>query len=151
MGQKLRPISSKCSRYEDLLMTYKVRTNSIYIYDPVGIDRCNPPVGKPQPGDALKVVKLPGCPGSNIMGHCHVNFAGSGEFAGLVCTYSLIRTPIKRLCCVCCGKETRGRQWHNLRTGYGICNACVPGCQEAYKEKMESSFGRLKIHYQVMW
>lgn len=32
---------------------------------------------------------------------------------------------IQTLKCQCCGKSTRGRQWHNLDTGHGTCSACV--------------------------
>jgi len=67
----------------------KVRANGIYKYLPVPLDRFDPPYGKPQPGCLLKVVNLPGCPRANTMGHCHVNFANTGEFAGLVHTNSL--------------------------------------------------------------
>ena len=72
----------------------KVRVGSIYKYEPVGIDRFNPPVGNPQEGDLLKVVNLFGCPPANTMGHCYVNFVDTGDnkkFAGMVCTNSLIK------------------------------------------------------------
>lgn len=69
----------------------KVRTNSTYTYRPVMLDISDPPYGRPEPGDKLKVVKLPGCPSAGTMGMCHVNFADSGNFAGLVCVNSLIK------------------------------------------------------------
>ena len=69
----------------------KVRTGNCYSYDPVGMDICDPPYGNPKKGDKLKVVKLNGCPPPNTMGMCHVNFADTGEFAGLVCTNSLTK------------------------------------------------------------
>lgn len=69
----------------------KVRTNSTYYYNPCMMDVIDPPYGNPEPGDLLKVVKLPGCPSANVMGHCHVNFADTGEFAGLVNTNSLTK------------------------------------------------------------
>lgn len=68
----------------------KVRAGGVYRYEPVLLDRIDPPAGNPQPGDLLKVVKLPGCPRPNTMGHCHVQFADSGEFVGLVHTNSLV-------------------------------------------------------------
>ena len=67
----------------------RVRVNSVYEYLPVLMDRCDPPAGRPQPGDLLRVVNLPGCPKAGTMGMCHVNFARTGEFAGLVCCNSL--------------------------------------------------------------
>jgi hypothetical protein len=33
--------------------------------------------------------------------------------------------PVKKLLCCCCGARTKGRQWHNRDTGYGICSDCV--------------------------
>lgn len=30
----------------------------------------------------------------------------------------------RRLTCACCGAETKGRQWWNRDTGYGVCPAC---------------------------
>ena len=67
----------------------RVRANSTYVYDPVGMDVYDPPVGSPKPGDLLKVVNLPSCPKANTMGMCHTNFAETGKFAGLVLTDSL--------------------------------------------------------------
>jgi hypothetical protein len=35
-------------------------------------------------------------------------------------------TPDTRyLTCSCCGEGTRGRQWHNRDTGYGLCPSCA--------------------------
>ena len=33
--------------------------------------------------------------------------------------------PIRSLFCACCGGFTRGRQWFNQDTGYGICSDCI--------------------------
>lgn len=33
--------------------------------------------------------------------------------------------PVRILRCCCCDERTRGRQWHNRDTGYGVCLACV--------------------------
>ncbi len=33
--------------------------------------------------------------------------------------------PVKNLTCCCCGEMTRGRQWWNRDTGYGICSRCI--------------------------
>lgn len=69
----------------------RVRAGVTYLYEPVMLDILNPPAGAPEAGDLLTVVNLPGCPRANTMGHCHVNFAHNGKFAGLVCTNSLQR------------------------------------------------------------
>ena len=31
---------------------------------------------------------------------------------------------IVNLTCACCGRETKGRQFHNRDTGYGLCESC---------------------------
>lgn len=67
----------------------KVRAGNFYTYNPCGWDILDPPAGNPQAGDRVVVVNLHGCPRANTMGHCHVNFADSAEFAGLVHTNSL--------------------------------------------------------------
>ena len=67
----------------------KVKAGNFYTYNPCSWDILDPPVGNPQAGDRVVVVNLHGCPAANTMGHCHVNFADSGEFAGLVKTNSL--------------------------------------------------------------
>lgn len=73
------------------MTTRRVRVGATYRYEPVLIDRIHTPAGNPKPGDLLTVVNLPGCPRANVMGHCYVKFADSGEFAGLVHTNSLTR------------------------------------------------------------
>ena len=72
------------------MTTYrKVRANSTYIYDPVMLDKINPPFDVTlKRGDVVTVVNLPGCPKANTMGHCHIK--KDGVFAGLVCTNSLV-------------------------------------------------------------
>lgn len=71
-------------------MNRRVRTGSVYRYDPVPLDIVDPPYGKPRPGDQLRVVNLPGCPRAGTMRMCHVQFAATGQFAGLVCINSLL-------------------------------------------------------------
>jgi hypothetical protein len=65
----------------------RVRVGKLYRYEPVLIDRCNPPHDI-ETGNIVRVVNLHGCPRANTMGHCHVEHLG-GEFAGLVCCNSL--------------------------------------------------------------
>ena len=64
---------------------------------------------------------------------------------------SLIRLrPIKTLECCCCGQETRGRQWWNRDTGYGLCAKCAVHAKKGYDaEEMESCYGKEGIHYNV--
>ena len=77
-------------------MPRRIRTNTTYVYNPVPLDRCNPPYGAQTgilvPGSLVRAVRLPGCPSPNTMGHTHIALHPSGAFAGLVCTNSLL-TP----------------------------------------------------------
>lgn len=68
----------------------KVRAGKQYLYVPCGWDIFDARTNL-KPGDAVTVVKLPGCPPPNTMGHAHVNH--NGAFAGLVCTGSLQPMP----------------------------------------------------------
>jgi len=71
----------------------RVRVNAKYRFDPVFLDRIDPPYGVDngilKVGDTVKVVNLPGCPKANTMGHAHIE-TENGEFAGLVSTNSLV-------------------------------------------------------------
>ena len=71
----------------------KVRVNSRYVYQPVGMDKFDPPYGIEagilREGEIVKVVNKYGCPPANTMGHCYINNQ-EGEFCGLVCTQSLV-------------------------------------------------------------
>jgi hypothetical protein len=73
------------------MTTRKVRVNATYRFEPVPIDRFDPPYNL-VPGDIVTVANLPGCPKANTMGHCHV--LKNGQFAGLVHCNSLV--PVKR-------------------------------------------------------
>jgi hypothetical protein len=72
----------------------KVRVNSLYIFQPVPLDKCQPPVGVTQgnlkPGQVVKVVNLPGAPKANTMGQCYISDPKTGDFLGMVCTNSLL-------------------------------------------------------------
>ena len=72
----------------------KVRNLSIYTYQPVLIDKVNPPYGTLSgilnPGDKVRVKNLHGCPKANTMNHCHIETL-DGKFAGLVCCNSLVK------------------------------------------------------------
>lgn len=58
--------------------------------------------------------------------------------------------PITDLECCCCGQETRGRQWWNRDTGYGLCSKCadIIGKKED-AEEMKSCYGQSGVHYNV--
>jgi hypothetical protein len=64
----------------------QVRAGKSYRYVPCGLDLWDARTDL-KSGDVVTVVKLPGCPAPNTMGHCHVN--KDGRFAGLVLTNSL--------------------------------------------------------------
>jgi hypothetical protein len=66
----------------------KVRVNSEYYYNPVGMDKWDSRTTLKK-GDKVKVVNLRGCPPANTMGHCYVNH--NGKLAGLVLCNSLTK------------------------------------------------------------
>lgn len=66
----------------------RVRVNSVYIYEPVMLDRIDGRTGL-KAGDKVRVINLPGCPKANTMGHCYVANPETGKFIGMVCTNSL--------------------------------------------------------------
>lgn len=61
----------------------------------------------------------------------------------------------KTLICACCGKYTKGRQWWNQDTGYGLCPDCYKknlkrdiklyGRDMAMKS-MQASYGNYGTH-----
>lgn len=66
----------------------RVITGRLYRYDPVPIDQFDPRVTYVQEDDIVRVVKMPGCPPPNTMGHAHVA-TPDGKFLGLVHVNSL--------------------------------------------------------------
>lgn len=66
----------------------KVRANSTYRFEPVGMDIYRPAHHGLDRGDIVKVVNLHGCPPANTMGQCHVQ--RDGKFMGMVSTNSLV-------------------------------------------------------------
>lgn len=59
--------------------------------------------------------------------------------------------PVRGLYCAVCGELTRGRQWHNRDTGYGVCVACVEwvrSCQVC-EEDIRTYYGDKGVHYGV--
>ena len=59
--------------------------------------------------------------------------------------------PIKTLECCCCGEATRGRQWWNRDTGYGMCPKCIKFVREQgeSEEEIASNYGIEGIHWGV--
>ncbi len=59
--------------------------------------------------------------------------------------------PTEQLTCCVCGAYTRGRQWWNRDTGYGICGECVAyvrGRGET-EEQIRDYYGVAGVHYAV--
>lgn len=56
----------------------------------------------------------------------------------------------RSLVCCCCGDATRGRQWWNRDTGYGLCVPCADriGKKET-AENMTENYGHKGIHYAI--
>lgn len=59
--------------------------------------------------------------------------------------------PIRDLGCCCCGNATRGRQWWNRDTGYGICPECVEFVRKHGETEAEikDNYGIAGVHYAV--
>lgn len=58
--------------------------------------------------------------------------------------------PVRRLICACCEAETKGRQWHNRDTGYGLCLGCIDFVSKREtSEGMVRMYGHRGIHYDV--
>jgi hypothetical protein len=59
------------------------------------------------------------------------------------------KPPVIDLICACCYGYTRGRQWYNRDTGYGLC----PNCVDWLKGKnypaasLKSDYGIENYHY----
>lgn len=58
--------------------------------------------------------------------------------------------PVIRLRCCCCGETTRGRQWWNRDTGWGLCSKCIDYCARGETpETMKDLYGVRGVHYDV--
>jgi hypothetical protein len=56
--------------------------------------------------------------------------------------------PVRDLECCCCGERTRGRQWWNRDTGYGLCIACIEYCATRMPaEEFDRCYGVRGVHY----
>jgi hypothetical protein len=52
--------------------------------------------------------------------------------------------PVRELGCNCCGGYTRGRQWWNRDSGYGMCVECI-----AYVRKQGMGEDEIREYYGV--
>lgn len=64
-------------------------------------------------------------------------------------TSSEVHRPIRDLTCCCCGSWTRGRQWWNRDTGFGLCDDChdVNGVAHVEEGVEVSGFGIRGVHW----
>jgi hypothetical protein len=73
----------------------RVRVNSLYVYNPVLLDRIDGRTGL-KPGDKVRVINVYGCPPANTMGHCYVGDPVTKKFIGMVCCNSLMPTATSK-------------------------------------------------------
>lgn len=59
--------------------------------------------------------------------------------------------PIRDLACNCCGGYTRGRQWWNRDTGYGMCSKCIAWVRSRgmSEEEIRDLYGVEGVHWGV--
>lgn len=57
-------------------------------------------------------------------------------------------TPVQRLTCACCGRESEGRQFYNQDTGYGLGSCCVEYVRTRV-EDMARTYGIEGVHYKL--
>ena len=64
---------------------------------------------------------------------------------------SEVKLPqVKNLTCCCCGNYTKGRQWWNRDSGYGLCVDCIDYCHRGITDKeFESCYGIRGVHFDV--
>lgn len=60
----------------------------------------------------------------------------------------LTDAPAVALRCCCCGASTRGRQWFNRDTGYGICTPCV-NAEIGHLAASSPAYGIRGVHFDV--
>lgn len=66
----------------------RVIANHVYVFHANMLDRIDSRTSL-RDGAEVRVVRLPGCPRPNVMGHCHIADPETGDFLGLVHTNSL--------------------------------------------------------------
>lgn len=58
----------------------------------------------------------------------------------------------RRLYCACCGAVTRGRQFPNQDTGYGLCARCadwISGHHNMPPDEMAHTYGVRGVHFDL--
>lgn len=59
-------------------------------------------------------------------------------------------SKIRNLKCACCGGYTRGRQWFNQDTGYGLCVKCADWiATRETQEMMDATYGKRGESYDI--
>lgn len=58
---------------------------------------------------------------------------------------------MKSLICCCCGRGTRGKQWWNRDTGFGLCDDCIDyvGASNIDPGQKHSYYGIRGIHWDI--
>ena len=58
---------------------------------------------------------------------------------------------IRRLTCCCCGESTRGRQWWNRDTGFGMCESCITFVRERgmSEGEIQRNYGVAGVHHSI--
>jgi hypothetical protein len=59
--------------------------------------------------------------------------------------------PVRNLECCCCGETTRGRQWWNRDTGYGMCLKCIAYVRSHgdTDEQIHDCYGVEGVHWNI--
>ena len=78
-------------------------------------------------------------------------YAATETERGNMSAYDEVGKPIRGLECCCCGQSTRGRQWWNRDTGYGICPPCIEYVKSHGETDAEirDNYGIEGVHYGV--
>lgn len=70
------------------------------------------------------------------------------KFTFLVPISKLVK--VRNLNCTCCGARHRGRQFHNMDIGYGLCPSCGPRCKAVYsQEEFERTYGKEGFNFAI--
>lgn len=63
---------------------------------------------------------------------------------------SAIEGRLRGQSCTCCASYTRGYQFHNQDTGYGLCNDCIDYCGRHFDVTgFQRTYGLRGIHYDI--
>lgn len=59
-----------------------------------------------------------------------------------------LQKPVRTLVCCCCGGYTKGRQFYNQDTGWGLGDCCVEFVSKR-TEDVQRTYGVPGVHYQL--